>query len=225
MKKITIILTILLIPLFLTGCTKKDSPSETEPVSGVSKEEVKEEGALESFKGSLMDLLNTGRSVKCTAKYVDVGGGYEATTYVSGKNSYSEYILDVEGEKVESYSIINGDWMYTWGDMLDGGSKMNMSEMEKMAEEMGQDIEENKKKAAQYQKEFDYKCRPWIADSSKFQPPADVEFTDMTQMFRDIKESMDNMDIDAMKQSACSACDMLGDATKKAECKANLECK
>ena len=109
-SKLFSIFLIILIALFATGCTKKISDL---------KESGKESGGkLENVKGSLMDVIKMGKSVKCTGSYSGDDGTMEMVVYSAGKKSYSEMEMSAgEDGKLTSYSIVDGEWMYTWTDV------------------------------------------------------------------------------------------------------------
>ncbi len=230
-SKLISIFLLILIALFATGCTKK--------VSDITGSAGKETGdGVENIKGSIMDVLKLGKSVKCTGSYSNEDGSMEMTVYAAGKKSYSEMIMGTkEGGTFKTYSIVDGEWMYTWTDMEDMpeeaammmsmATKMKVSDMEELSKDMpnaGDQQAANQEKSQAFQKEFDYKCKAWIPDNSKFTPPSDIEFTDITQSMKDLKESMDSGDLKDMMEAGCKNCDMLQDAAARAECKANLNC-
>ena len=230
-SKLFSIFLIILIALFATGCTKKISD-----LKGSGKESGDK---LENVKGSLMDVIKMGKSVKCTGSYSGEDGSMEMVVYAAGKKSYSEMEMDAgEGGKFTSYSIVDGEWMYTWTDMtgmsdeaqgfgMDMAFKMNIADMEDMGEDLPDagDYKASGKEGAQaFQKEFDYKCRAWIPDNSKFVPPSDIEFMDMSETMKDFTESMESGDMKDMMDAGCAACEMIPDATEQAECKAELGC-
>jgi len=230
-SKLISIFLLILIALFATGYTKKttDSTGSTGKESG---------DAIENVKGSLMDVIKLGKSVKCTGSYSSADGNMEMTVYAAGKKSYSEMIISTqEGGTFKTYSIMDGEWMYSWTDMegmpeeaaafMSMATKMKVSDMEELAADMpnADDYKAGAQEKTQaFQKEFDYKCKAWIPDNSKFTPPSDIEFSDITQSMKDLKESMESGDLKDIMDAGCKNCDLLPDATAKAECKANLDC-
>ncbi len=225
-QKIIPIFLIIFIALFATGCVKK---TETDQAQAPTKEDTvkKSDGDIDSFTGNLMDLLKLGKAVKCTGSISEEDGSMNMVVYASGKKSYSEMVLDMGSEgTLETYSIFDGDWMYTWSDQ-GMATKMKVSDMEDLAGDTphADDYDADEAEGAQdFQQQFDYKCVSWIPDNSKFSPPSDVEFMDLTETMKDFTEAMETGDMKDLMGSGCAACDMLPDAAQKAECKANLEC-
>jgi hypothetical protein len=223
-KFISIFLLILL-SVFLAGCIKK--PQDNQQADKKQGRAQEESGKVENFTGSLMDVLKLGNSVKCTGSYSGEDGSMEMVVYASGKKSYSEMQVDAgEDGIINTYSIYDGEWMYTWTDQ-GMASKMNVSEMEDLAKDMPEqeDYEGAQMSGQQaFQQEFDYKCNPWVVDNSKFVPPSDIEFMDMGEMMKGFTEAMESGEFDGMMDSACSACEMMPTPEEVTECKADLGC-
>jgi len=160
MKKLTLLF-ILIIPFFVVGCTKK-------PV--VQKED--EKTSTENITGSIKDILGVGKSVRCTGKYSDSESTVEMIVYASDAKSYTEISTTTPEEgNFNTYSIFDGVWFYTWGDMMPQGTKMQMSNMDDL------DIPEGSQNEYEgMNKKFDYKCSQWVVNNNKFIPPSDIEF-------------------------------------------------
>lgn len=225
-SKIISISLLILVALFATGCIKKPQTDQAQTKTSDSTTQ-KSDDDVDSFTGNLMDVLKMGKAVKCTGTYTGEEGSMDMTVYASGEKSYSEMTFDLGEEgTMESYSIYDGDWMYSWNNM-GMASKMKVSDMEELAGDMpeAEDYEGADAETPQaFQQDFNYKCRPWIADNSKFTPPSDIEFVDLTQTMKDFTEAMESGNMQDLMDSGCSACDMIPDAAEKAECKANLSC-
>ncbi len=180
--------------------------------------------AGDTVKGTLFDILNLGKSTKCVGS-VDMGDGKVSTTvYASGKKSYSENIVETEDGEFKTYAVFDGEWMYSWGDM-GIASKMKIDELadlNKPAEEIEEDADMAEDLAMP--EDYEYKCTPWLADPSKFNPPADIEFVDWTETLKGFSEAAEKGDMDSLKESGCAACNMLQDDAAKADCMANFNC-
>jgi hypothetical protein len=103
-------------------------------------------------------------------------------------------------------------------------TKMKVSDLEDMAKDMpgAEDYQSQGSQDMQaLRQEMDYKCRVWVPNPAKFNPPSDVEFMDLTEMMQGF---MEPGAMESMMESGCAACDMIQDATQKAECKAELGC-
>lgn len=226
MKKYTGILILLLVPFLLTACIpgKKVQPK---PMT-VEDETIEEKSQKTTFTGKLKDLMSSGNAMMCTAKYSGEDGDVEITVYTQGEKAYTEMkITAPEMGTINQRSIMDGEWMYTWDPETKTGTKMSLAYFENAAteeetedtEEMEEDVNMDK-----YQQDFDYECESWNPEPRFFEAPDDVEFTDMTEAVQKMQESVENMDMEGMKESACDACNMLPAGTDRDECLVDLGC-
>lgn len=90
-----------------------------------------------------------------------------------------------------------------------------------------------KSKGFDTSEEVDMDCREWSADASKFVPPSNVEFTDMSQMMGQMRAAMGSVDgvrgadgttgfdMQAMK---CQACDQVPAGPDRDQCRQMMGC-
>lgn len=135
-------------------------------VNGNGKMEVKTENA----KMSISDLMGKGENVKCTYEVTTTETGTSLTTmYLAGK----KVRMDANGSQMLS----DGSYTYIWSDKELTGIKMPIDSTS--------DSANNWQGQAQYadpEQKMDYKCEGWKVDESKFTVPANVQFTDFSQM-------------------------------------------
>ncbi|MFC1622056.1 hypothetical protein ACFL13_01590 [Patescibacteria group bacterium] len=207
MKKFTLIL-IISLAFVVTACIPKKEGGG--PEGG---------GDESSITGSLKDLLGMGKSIKCTGEYSGEDGKMQMTVFVAKEKSYTEIDMEVPDQgDIKSYSIFDGEWFYMWGNMMNG-TKMKIDDIQEMADENDQ-YESGQGNTKGFNKDYDYKCRPWIPDNSKFTPPSDIEFVDMTQMMEGLQDAFGGENGDT-----CAICDMVPEGADKDECLVNLGCK
>ena len=160
----------LLVPLLflLTGCLKP---------------KIVQEAKQEKF--SLKDAISLGKSVRCTYKVEDA----ETTSWVKGEK------VRVEGVGVGSAGsggmINDGEYVYIWGNENKEGMKYKLSAMEQLEGTEGMDVDQwkdTKKWAAEMEDNFQVDCQAVIISDDKFNPPADVEFKDMTEFMEKAKK-------------------------------------
>lgn len=204
------LLAIVVSSLVLSGCLKQTNQvMETEQ----EQEQTGEQG--ESFNGSLKEMLGLGKKVECSWRFDDVEGKSSSTgtVWVDGDRSRSEISVKVEGEEgtdMDMISISDGKMNYMWSRGQKTGSKFDIGEMEKLGQEMQQENSQDQNQAqSNWEKMYDYKCKAWRVDESKFLVPTDVEFTDMAQQMRQVQEQTENMN-----QNMRSACDYLPEPEK-----------
>lgn len=128
-------------------------------------------------QSSLMDLLNLGKTQKCTFDYkASNNSETKGTVYLSGDKMRGDFnIATTSNTKGDMSMIRSGDTSYMWGSLLPGGIKMTVS---------AKDLASNTQ-AKQYvdaNQKVDYKCGTWIVDSSVFTPPANIKFTDYSSL-------------------------------------------
>jgi len=213
MKKALTVALLVVVSISLTGCLKKDN----QQTGGGNEEEM--------FSGSFFDLVKRGKNVKCTFSDNSEDSSSEGTIYVSGSKARNDFVAKMnEGEDFESHSIVHGEYIYVWSSAGEQGTKMKLSDIEAQQEEMptAEDMKEAYQGYKDLQDEVDFKCRPWIPDNSKFNPPSNIEFVDMGEMMQQMQEQMTQFQEDT--KSMCGMCDMMPSEEEKAECKANLDC-
>ncbi len=236
MKKILFIISLSLIAAVgLSGCFgpfKKEAREENKTASQAEDAETFEiaEDQEESFFGSMQDLINRGKSLKCAYKAEESDGGEsEVIMYISGGKVRTEAEVNIDGGKtIKSDMIIDNDWMYMWNSFTPDGVKADTRKMPK-----GEDVTDSdvNKDMADLAKEMDYKCHVWIPDNSKFKIPADIQFNDITKMMSGMAEGLEGMaegDIKGLEGEAnkflCDFCKNEPTPELVAECLGDVVC-
>lgn len=130
----------------------------------------------ESVTGSILSLLQGGRNVTCTYSLETEGGTTSGTVYIAGDRMYGEFTTTVDNlQSFDSNVIRDNEYMYTWSSAVEGGTKMKIVEAEDNEAETEKDDT-----TKSLEQDVDMKCNSWTADNSKFIPPGDIEFTDLT---------------------------------------------
>lgn len=213
-KKIITIFFVSLLSIILTGCTIKKSDNKVSNTQEISEEQ--------SLKGSLFDLVGLNKNVKCTFEVKNEGGESSGVTYVSGKKAKSEMSVNIEGqENISIYTLVLDDYFYTWGNNSSQGTKMKISDLQgENQPNIGSEADNNSYQ--DYKNEFDFDCKVWIPDNSKFEIPTNIEFTDMTEMIKNVQDQAGKME-DNLKEM-CDMCDIMPTEEEKSECRSNLNC-
>jgi len=231
---------LMMIALVATGCGNgdKNNPKE-QPAQGQNKQaqdnqspnrpEQAEPGAR-SVTGTVTDLMGLGQSFECSFSFENKQGqNMSGKIYTHNQQVRQNAELEQDGKTLETHMIMKNDKVYTWSSRQPGqGVKMDMSEIKnKEKQETGQD---QAGKPANLNKQVEYECQPWSAQSDRFALPQDVEFTDMSQFINDMQGMMNEAGqvqdinqekIDSMKQKACASCEMAPNPDK---CRANMGC-
>ena len=139
---------------------------------------------------SLRELLAMGKSQKCEISSSDtdengVKTETKGTLYFSG-NKMAEEVQMTSSQKdsppnLTMMMVTDGTYMYSW-DVSKKTSGMKF----KITQPTEGDKIENKNGSVDLDKKFDMKCTNWTVDNSKFTIPADVKFTDLSEMMENI---------------------------------------
>lgn len=191
--------------------TKGSVSTPTTPSSETSSQQ-----PATAFK-SLKDLLMSGVAQKCTftdkSENVDMNG----TTYVANGKMRGDFNSSVNGKVMVSHMIVDGKTSYMWTDDTTTGFKFAFDPQS--TEETQADESDKRQGSVDINKTMDYKCNPSTVDGSMFTPPANVKFTDYSQMMGPSSSGKTGTGVNP----GCSACDSL-EGDDQAQCRAALKC-
>ncbi len=192
-KNIYFFALLLTVPILLTACTKKEEISQ-ESTQGESEKTVAQED--ETYNGDIFDLIKTGKNLKCTFAFKNDEISTEGVTYVAGEKTRSEMnVKTSEGEEITTISLTDGKKMYTWNTGNNQGTEIDLTEFQG-EEDMDTPEVNDEYKYDDQSKKMEYKCSPWInIDNSKFEVPSDIEFTNFSEMMKEMMEMGDQIDI------------------------------
>lgn len=158
----------------------------------------------EAVKGTIEGLLSAGKSVTCTVKNSDAEGS--GTVFVSDKKMRGDFTSKLDDKNVETHVIQDGTYSYIWTSDQPQGIKMKLDAVDKKALE-------DQTKDLNLDKEVGLNCSPWIVDGSKFVPPSNIQFADLSEMLNKVQKDVKNV-----KDAGKGVCDMIPDAAAKADC-------
>ncbi len=160
-------------------------------------------------QGSLESLLGLGRDLTCTFSRQEVDSQINGTVYVSGEDMRGDFDISSEASgNTESHMIMTGDRVYVWNEGSTQGTQFKASEEDS----------EQAQKFINLDQTLDYDCDSWRKDSSKFNLPPVVTFTDISGFMTDSGEADVQEDID------CSVCDQTPEGAARDSCLAALGC-
>ncbi len=181
-------LAVISLSVLLSACGK---PSIQTPGQADNKGETKTENF--SQKSTLKNLLGMSKNLTCSYVFEDTENKFQVkgTTYISGKKFAQEGETTDPADKtktIKSYMLSDGDYVYTWSPSQKGtGMKI------KIEEPKNEDIETPKTDVAgakdNMEKEYDMDCKPWVVDQTKFTLPADIKFTDFSEMLKNLPKT------------------------------------
>lgn len=221
MKKIISLAAVMALgALLLAGCGSKPAANQTNntdaaagQTGNTNADQTAKPKAEETFSGSLNELMKRGQPTKCTFNYAENGSIQQGEVYISGDKARVNTTMTADGKASQVYVIKKATEYYMWGSEMPGkGTKFVFTEAdEKALQEKSQTQEANKN--VDFNKKGDYKCGIWLADNSLFNVPANIEFTDMTSLLKDMMNQNSGM-----QQEICKMCDNLPAGAAKDNC-------
>jgi len=222
-KKLSLIIPVLILPLFFSGCFHKQTSDNEQP-----KEEQEKK-----IRGSLESLVAEGKPVQCRYEGQNEQTTFQGETYVSGNKIRQDIAEEVGGDKMEIHMIIDNQQAYVWNSTQPSeGIKMTINKNEEKIKE-SDNTGEVPRQFDDWKTEYDFSCQSWQVDNTKFDLPADVTFRDTSTIFDNINAEIGDLgDFNQeatsgeinngdLKETACQACDNLPDSTA---CRASVGC-
>ena len=123
-----------------------------------------------SGTGTLESLIARGGNYQCTVTISNEGTQSSGVVYISGNKLSGDFTAVAQGVTVKAYMISDGEYVYSWSDMVAQGFKMPVevsSSASAGAAQTGIDMAAG----------VSYDCDPWTPDASKFVPPTTIEFS------------------------------------------------
>lgn len=176
------------------------------------------DSTVDAISGTLEDLFAKNVPLQCTFSSSIAGQESSGSVMVSNKKMRGEFTTTIQGKSQKASIIQDGQYMYSWSSDQKMGTKLKMESF-KGEVAKAQDAAQKNQALALSQQQGIYDCKPWIAQESAFTPPADVAFTDMTQMMEDSKKMMEKA-----PAAPCSVCDQVPAGASRDACKAQLKC-
>ena len=166
---------------------------------------------------SLKELLAAGSNQKCEVSFDSQNSQTQGTIYVSGGKYRADFSSIASGKTISSHMITDTQNVYTWMDGMGTGYKMAASSTMNSGA-----MEGNSQQSIDPNNKYDYNCSGWSVDSSKFDPPSGMTFTDISTMVPGNASSSASGSA-SMKVQQCAACNSLS-GSQKTQCLAALSC-
>lgn len=155
---------------------------------------------------SLKDLLTLGKTQECS---FNDGSDNQMTIFVANNKMRGNFDSKVGGQIMKSHIIVDGQTSYIWVDGQNTGYKMSVDKTVK-------DQANNQPNQVDLDKQVNYSCKDWTADSSVFNLPTGINFTDLNTLIAPTGKGGSN-------PTQCASCDTLQDEAKT-QCKTILKC-
>lgn len=194
MKNIGILIVILLIAAGGIGykLMAKSSSKVQPPITVV-------ENSRNHVKSSMKQLLGLGKSVSCEMNTNDDQGITTGKINISGQKMMGDFQLTYsDGKEISSHMMNDGEFTYMWSSATPQGTKIKNDAVTPAKSDKSQT-------SLDQDKEVDMNCSDWTPSTDSFTVPRDVEFLDMSNMMKGIREKS-------------SVCDAVTDPQAKAVC-------
>lgn len=162
---------------------KDDEPASNQQVASTNQAA---EPQPTTEQASIEELLTRNASLECTYEVNAAGSTNTGIAYFSGgKNMYGEFTNTKDGKSSTAYVIRNGDTQYVWTKDSNKGYKANVSAFTKeKQQELSQQFDPDQK--------YQFACKNWQEDASKFTPPSSVTFTDISAQTKQLQDAINS---------------------------------
>ncbi|MBI5405228.1 MAG: hypothetical protein HY976_03295 [Candidatus Kerfeldbacteria bacterium] len=171
-----------------------------------------------SSRQSLADLAASGSPMKCTFSTSDSSGSQNWTLYSANQKVRGDFTTAMAGEQsIDGHIITDTEYHYNWGSRgtTTYGTKIKLATVQNA----NSSVNTNASTDLDRDEDYEMDCERWNVDNSKFAPPSDVTFTDLSATLE-----ANPILTDTAKTAACAACDANTDAAAKAQCRQILGC-
>jgi hypothetical protein len=231
MMKKAIILSILTFAVVSLSACGSDVEQAQEIIKESAKNQVQEkvqqvkQNADGVVTGTIKDLMAMGQKQKCTWETPEAKG----VVYVDGNKIRTnitmlkvEENIPEEMKNMEINTIDDGQWMYTWNEGSDTGTKMKSEVIDELGDDMTETevdmpVEDNMIDDMMDEQAMNYKCVKWTGDKSQFIPPKNVKFQDMGAMMQNLSGTM-QQNMGNSNGNVENACAMAPTPEEKAKC-------
>lgn len=133
-------------------------------------------------RGSLKSLLTVGKDQSCT--FTSNQGKTKGTVFISGKKMSGDFATTgADNKQVESRMILDDQYSYFWSSDAVEGTKMKLSNLEAITPPPSASGQ-TQNQAVDINQDVEYQCSVWAVDNSKFIPPSNVTFMDVSALIQ-----------------------------------------
>ncbi len=212
MKNKFVIAGAVIIVLLLVGGGVYLGLSKSKPASPKTTVTATPKATQSTALGTLKSLLASGKSQSCNFSYPD--NSATGTYYFDGNKFAGNFSLkEQDGKTLTGNTVSDGTYVYVWTSNSPSGIKMKL---DTAINETPLPSAQNQNQGVDLNQKVNYKCSPWTADNSKFQPPSNIQFTDMSNFLNKTEASP------AGPQTA-SPCEQITNPQAKAACENALK--
>lgn len=171
--------------------------------------------STEDGQKAIAAQLENGDPLECQFTLEENEGPQSWTMFFDGERFRGNYSAMINGEEVVGGMINDGEYSYVWGTYE--GQTYGQKIAVEVTEDAGDgeiDTMTTEEWASALEEDVSATCKSWRVDNGQFTPPSDVNFTDLSALMNGYSDT----------QAACGYCDLAGDESAAAECRAALGC-
>jgi hypothetical protein len=189
MKKVLLVTIMIFSVVILSGCFKKDAKEQEERDLSQGATSVQE---MKSEMERAMEMIRSGKKVKCEYVVQSEGQETKMTTFVEGKKYRTQMALG----GLEVNSVFDGDTIYSWNKGESAGTKMNLECQrefggEVVMEESQDAVVVSENVETVFEGAFNVSCKK--VSEIDFSVPNDVNFVDQCEMLKKQQEMIEEM--------------------------------
>ncbi len=151
-----------------------DKASTTETTSSNTNQAKKDETTAQT--ASIADVLGTTDTKQCSFNTTIAGRQTSGTIYFSNKRLFMTYSASKDGKTTSGSMIVTNGSQYVWDNGSKKGVKFSFSS-DQAAQEAS-----NQAEGVDVNQKYNFSCKAWTVDESKFTPPSDVTIQDLSQL-------------------------------------------
>lgn len=170
---------------------------------------------IDSKAQSLKALMAANIPQECSFQTSADSSASEGKVYLAKGMMRGDFTSTSGGQTFTSHMITKDGAVYTWIDNMTTGFKTSMD-----ADAQAK-TDNSQKQGVDINQELNYNCKPWSADTSTFELPANITFNDLGAM---MKPKLDTSANTADKDTQCAACDQVPAGPSRDQCKTALGC-
>jgi type II secretory pathway pseudopilin PulG len=217
MKNIGIAIVAIIIILIVAGggfffLKSSKTPVKTQVQTNNTKAAESQSIKRNAVKGTILSLLDGGKTVSCTVNLPDNKGN--GTFYVANSKQFAGDFTSkgTDGKDIATHMISDGTYVYIWSAAMPSGFKMKLE----TARNATNNAQTNQ--AVNLNQNVDMQCGAWTVDNSKFTVPSNIEFRDMSGFLQQAQPQVTTAPATGGTQTGASACDQVPAGPARTAC-------
>jgi uncharacterized protein YxeA len=201
--------------LYLNSSSHKQKPTiKQTTVNQTTTQNPKTSASL--TQASIKSLLASKASQQCDFSNNTGTTSLTGTIFVANGKASGEFNVQSPSGPIVSHMVSDGTYVYIWTSMSKQGFKMALAEATSAA------ANAKNSGSVDVNKTFNFECKNWITDNSKFTLPTDITFTTFT--LPNTSPGAANPTTTTGSSPQCSACNSIPAGAQRTACLQALHC-